>query len=295
MNIGERNPLKAKLHPIFYQIDGNFETSYQVYENFMNKMFQLNQNENISIETKEKIKSAIRYFRLGSESIEIEQKFINYWIGIEYIFSNYDASSSTFSRFKEFFSTIYGVTQIKREIIEFHCDIKRLEVESKIPMYGDNIFYLLEEETFDFIIDNFINIEPLLSFRAYELKTKIFNSKNLTLYLNNQKKGLQAHLVRIYRVRNEIIHEAAIKPNIESLTSDIRHFLAYIIDSILHFFIDPIQAHIDSKLTLDDYFTIKQIAYSDMINNPKKIEKIINLENSPTLFASSTPENSLVL
>ncbi len=278
--IGEHEPEKADTHPIYYQIDGNYDSSNMVYENFVAKLLSIHESDVISVETKEKIKSAIRYFRLAAESYEIEQKFINYWIGIEYIFSNYDASSSTFARFKEFFSTIHSISYNKSIIVEFHNDINRLKVGSKIAGYTEDMSYLEDEKTYDFIISQLISDEPLLAYRAFEIKEHIFNNKNLLVNLNRHRKGLQTHLVRIYRVRNEIIHEAAIKPNIENLTSNIRYYLAYIINSILDFFIDcPIQNNIEGKLTLDDFFTLQQVIYHDIISNPKDLKKIFSVNS----------------
>src|SRR5690606_25787382 len=72
-------------------LDGKYRVEKDHYTSFTTKIPSILNNSSINPESKEKIKSAVRYLRLGNHSTEIEHKFINYWIGLEYLFSNYES------------------------------------------------------------------------------------------------------------------------------------------------------------------------------------------------------------
>ncbi len=283
--ISNNDPTKIEKQRIFYQIDGRVETSPEIYDRFLIKFLSIRENQIIAHETKEKIKSAIRYFRLGTESIEIEQKFINYWIGIEYLFSNYDVSSSTFHRFKNYFTKIHSLTYFKRNLIEFHNDLLQGDVISQLPTFKSltDINYLLEPATFDFIRNNYKETEPLLSYRANTFYEILTNDKSFKNYILNHIDNLEGHLIRIYRIRNEIVHEAAIKPNIENLTANLRYYLIFAITSLLDFFYNPPnELNINGRISIDDYFIFKSLDFENFKNNK---------DNQKSLFDNEYSEN----
>src|SRR5690606_27125851 len=91
----------------------------------------------ISAESKEKIKSAIRYLRLGNQSTEVEHKFINYWIGLEYLFSNYE-SQNTIIRIKEHFINAHTLAYVKRNVHSLKKGLAQLSSHhlSLIPSFN---------------------------------------------------------------------------------------------------------------------------------------------------------------
>src|SRR5699024_7815864 len=99
-------------------------------------------------ETKDKIKSAIRYLRLGNQSTEVEHKFINYWIGLEYLFSSYQ-SENTINRIKEHFINAHSRVYVKRNCTALLASINKLSSEdrNKISSFTNSLD--------DFLNDNF--------------------------------------------------------------------------------------------------------------------------------------------
>ena len=75
--IGEKDPKRASVTPCNYQIDGYFHESQDTFNTILSKVLKLNQN-NIDQDSYKKITSAIRYYRTGSESPELETKLLNY-------------------------------------------------------------------------------------------------------------------------------------------------------------------------------------------------------------------------
>ena len=79
----------------------------------------------IAKDAKDKVLSAIRYLRIGNEAINVEQKFINYWLGLEYLFSNYE-TKSTIVRIKQFLMRTHCNSYIERKFKDFHSTLLKL-------------------------------------------------------------------------------------------------------------------------------------------------------------------------
>ena len=285
--VGERNPEKAKANPIFYQIDGSYKIGQDLYESFIEKLSRVSSNPKVAKDSNEKIKSGIRYLRLGSEATEIEQKFINFWIGLEYIFSSYYSEQSTFNRIKQNLVTVHSLVYLKRNMKEFHEDLKRLKKLSSITGSGEDLIYLKKVESYNFIKSTYYESDPLLAFRAYEFKKDLFtNTDQLKEILKRHQLNLEAHLSRAYRIRNEIIHDAAIRPNIESITSNLKYYLTFIINEILEFFLNnPIDANFDNELSIDDFFIVRQLEFNSMQKEGVSLERVFEIKNTVQNFA----------
>jgi hypothetical protein len=280
--INLQRPEQAKAHPIFYQTEGYYRSGESIYTDFNNKLNQIYTSSNINIEAKEKIKSGVRYLRMGSEAIELEQKFVNYWLGLEYIFSTY--GKSTFSRILKHFSNAHLLVYVKRNFIEFHNDIVRLNLGTTIPNFDINnpIAYLKIKETYTNIIEQHKANFPLLALRA-ELYSTLFREKELNQLIDNHYHNLQWNLGRIYRIRNEIVHDAAIDINIEHITTHLRYYLSFILNNLLDFFTTQ-QAISSHNLSIEDYFILNEVLYDDVRNGTKPklldfLEVNTNLEN----------------
>lgn len=255
--IGNNEPTKTTTHPIKFISDGYYRNHQDVYDILQQNLYELSTNKNIQKETIQKIVSAVRHLRLGSESDELEQVFLNYWIGLEYIFSNYDAGESTIVRLKENFINAHTLSYMKRNLIEFFKDMKRLEVESLIPGYNIDLQFLKDEKTYDHIMGNFLNDHPLLAFRAYEYKRLLVDNK-IRGFLAEHRIQLDRHLTRCYRFRNEIVHDAAIHLNIDAITANLKYYLTFVINDIIAFLKNnPMDLNLSGYISIEDYFIYK--------------------------------------
>jgi sulfur transfer complex TusBCD TusB component (DsrH family) len=241
-------------------LDGKYKVEMNHYFDFTTKLPQIIQNTNIIKETKEKIKSAIRYLRLGNQSTEVEHKFINYWIGLEYLFSNYD-SLSTINRLKEHFINAHLLAYVKRNVYSLNKTVSRLSNQNLALITA---FTTTDQEHlktipfYDQIIANFTNDFPLLAYRAMKLKKWFFKGDkpaNATDYLNYHRINLEIHFTRIYRLRNEIIHDAATDTNNEQIASNLRYYLTFILNELIDFLSDAT----NSNTTIEDYFILNEI------------------------------------
>ncbi|MEX0598839.1 MAG: hypothetical protein WD512_20315, partial [Candidatus Paceibacterota bacterium] len=235
-------------------------------------------NAHVNEETINKINSGIRYLRMGGESSEIINKYINYWIGLEYIFSTYDADSYTVGRLREYFKRAHALIYIKRNINDFHKDIKRLNFHGLIPTYNDDLEYLKIENNYDLLIAG--TTSPLLKFRAEYYKGLLSDNKKVRAALENHQKNLEWNLTRTYRIRNEIVHNAAIKEDIAVLTSHLRYYLTFIINGLVDFIIyNPKDVNNDDQITIDDYFIFQDLTLSSLEKKGVELNDLIAINN----------------
>jgi len=275
--IGENQPLSAGTESVFYQIDGSYRKGQIVYEEFLENLSKLETNERVSSESKQKIRSAIRHLRLGSEAIELEQKFTSYWLGGEYIFSNYDSESNTFNRISEYFTISHLLVFLKRNLIEFHNDIKRLGYHTIIPSFSDDLKYLLRKENYQLLEAKCINDHPLIAFRANQFLSSIFNNQ-ISDDLKKHEQDLIWNIARLYRIRNELIHEAAIDKNIPNITSHLKYYLTFIIESTLNFFVtNSIDIDIDNYTTIEDYFIMQKLKWDNIKSTNYSFTKLLEI------------------
>jgi hypothetical protein len=279
--IDSRSPERGNFQNNVNILDGKYRVEKDHYLEFTKKLPQILNDVNIINETKEKIKSAIRYLRLGNQSTEVEHKFINYWIGLEYLFSNYE-SQNTINRIKEHFVNAHSLAYVKRNVYSFKRAFTQLGNihQLKITTYNstdDN--YLKEEQFYDEIATQLLSDFPLLAYRSMKLKNWFFKpgkSPNATGYLKSHKNNLEIHFTRIYRLRNEIIHDAATNTNNEQIASNLRYYLTFILNEMIDFLSKP-QV---KKRSIEDYFILNEIRIGNIEQNGHLLNDLLNLDCS---------------
>jgi hypothetical protein len=284
--IGTLKPKYSRIRSIDFGIDGNFKGNQKQYDQFYEKVTSVFSSEIITQETKNKLFASIHNLRLGWEAKEVEQKFLNYWIGIEYLFSNYEIDKSTIERLKDFFIKTHSTIYFKRNFLEFHYDIKRVKLSRVILDYDDSLEYLKKTDTYNFIIDNYKETNPLLAFRANIYKKLVEELSERNKILKHHSNNLNQHLTRIYRVRNELVHEGGKVDdyNIETITGNLRYYLTFILSSLLDFLENSEDVNMDGEISIDDFFHYNEIQYQS-IGKEKTIDSLLSAKCVTELFS----------
>lgn len=222
---------------------------------------------NVSQEVKDRIRSAIRHLRIGDYQSEIEQRFINYWIGLEFIFASASSNESTYERIKKYFIIVSQACYIKRNMKYLNnWLIKAHKIGSEEKYWEKN------DADKDALIDSLDNI--LLKYRLKKMKAHLKSGDDVNNYLKVHKTNLEQHLARIYRLRNELIHEAAIKQDIANVTSNLRAYLVFILNQLINYFSDT---HIISSVDMLQF----QLKYESCVNLIKKNHSIEHIMAVP--------------
>ena len=276
---GTNAPDKAQIQNAKYNIDGYFKNNQQMFDIWDRRLNAIRQDERIARETKNKITSAIRYLRLGWEAPGLEQKFLHYWIGMEYLFSNYDVGESTIRRLRKYFVYCELAGYVKRNIANFHGDIQRLGLTEVIPNYDDARTYLHDPATYAYIQTNLVEAQPLLAYRAARYHERLTNPKLLQQKgIERHRQNVDWHLARIYRVRNEIVHEAALHMNIETITGNLRYYLTFILSLLLDYLSQqPEDIDEDGKITIDDCLNYYEILFKGLETENFAFSKLMDV------------------
>jgi hypothetical protein len=262
-------------------LDGKYRVEKDHYLEFTKNLPTILNNQWVQSETKEKIKSAIRYLRLGNQSTEVEHKFINYWIGLEYLFSNYE-SQNTINRIKEHFMNAHALAYVKRNAYSFKKAFSQISSQHQalVPGYTAADFSCLALEAFySDAARELLNDYPLLSYRAKKLHQWFFppdKSPNAAGYLKKHRGNLEVHFTRIYRLRNEIIHDAATNTNNEHIASNLRYYLTFILNELIDFF----SKNPAKKVSIEDYFILNEIEIGNLEHNGFLLSDLLEVDCS---------------
>lgn len=279
--IDSRSPERGDFQNNVNILDGKYRVERDYYQEFTRKLPSILNSSEVQSETKEKIKSAIRYLRLGNQSTEVEHKFINYWIGLEYIFSNYE-SQNTINRIKEHFINAHALAYVKRNTYSFKKDFLQIPASQQalVPSYtAEDEFFLSAELFYTETGEQLLNHFPLLAYRSLKLHKWFFPAgkpANATEYLKKHKNNLEIHFTRIYRLRNEIIHDAATNTNNEHIASNMRYYLTFILNELIDYF----SRTTGKEVSIEDYFISNEIEIGNIELSGYPLEKLLNVDSS---------------
>lgn len=268
------------IQPVAYSLDGQFKDGNTLYKSFVEAINRIQSNPDIKNDTKEKIKSSVRYLRLGNTALEVEHKFINYWFALEHLFSDAltDNNDNSINKIKRSFPKIHCTIFIKRILKDFHDNIDRLKVSSSIPTYSAEIDYLKDSSTYDYIITNLSSSHPLLAFRAIKIKKALFTPPTgpkksiLSDRVKRHKQDLEWHLARMYRIRNSIVHDASSGKNIISITANLKYYLIFIISHTI-----KILENHNSLQSIEDLLALSEEMYDSLENELFPLNKIFQI------------------
>lgn len=279
--IDKRSPERGDFQNNINILDGKYKAERGHYQNFTSKIPSILNNDNIEKESKEKIKSAVRYLRLGNQSTEIEHKFINYWIGLEYLFSNYE-SDNTINRLKTHFINAHAIAYTKRNVHNFKKNFSQLPTsqKEKASTYTtEDDEFLKDKQFYEDVENELINDYPLIAYRAMKLRNWFFKKEpaKADKYLTRHEENLEIHFTRIYRLRNEIIHDAAMNTNNQLIVSNLRYYLTFILNEI----IDCLSKSTDNgSKSIEDYFISNELKLGNMEHKGSLLIDLLNVDCS---------------
>ena len=210
-----------------YYMDACESPAFSATHKLGDVVSSLRQAKGVSKDALDRFFSALRHLRIGDQQTEVEQRFINYWIAIEFIFASVHSGESTFERIKAFLPKILECCYIKRNILYMENWLMR----KKKLCNGQSLRSLTEEERKKLETD----VDILTKYRLRKIKSHLHHSDKIKEYLRRHHTNIERHLIRIYRLRNELVHEAAIKQDIASVTSNVRYYLVFVLNRLIDF------------------------------------------------------------
>lgn len=247
---------KCRMTTTEEDLDGYYGYSEQEFYRFIDNYKKLDEGS----VAREKIRSAIRFYKLGNDSAELEHKFLNYWIGFEQLFSAVESDEDSIKRIKSFFISINAVYYWQRRTNYLLNSVeragKKMIVEELVPASLPVIEIL----------------NPLIACRLNTYIERLNDANNLRASIEKHTKRLEQHLTRIFRVRNELVHEGRSSVDLFLITGHLRHYLLFSIEQITNEIIDN-----PPVLYLDDAFVYFETLLT-RIKAAKNIQEIFAIK-----------------
>lgn len=230
-----------------YFLDGLFAEDYELSSKLLTSLNRIYQSKMVDASAKDRIRSAIRHLNYGDLDSEIGQRFINYWIALEFIFASPQTIENTYTRLKSYLIDILSVSYVRRNADYLKGKLLTEGIIDKEYNLWDTV------DTLDAIANN-ADLPLIWKYKLKNMKSNLFTHKDkLKHYYNNHIKNLERHLARIYNLRNVLIHEGAIKQDVESLASDLRYYLVFLLDQMIKYF-SSIAANKRRVYQINDFF-----------------------------------------
>lgn len=216
-------PTKAfRMEPTEDSLDGYYDYNEDEFSRFIENYKNIK-----SSVAKEKLRSAIRFYKLGNDSLEIEHKILNYWIGFEQLFSSVDSNEDSIKRIKSFYVSLSCSYYLQRRVnyLLILAERKRYTNAGQIIELKDLKPGLMENLSFE-------DQDPLLEKRIRKYINDFNSNHNIVNNLKLHKKRLELHLTRIYKIRNELVHEGRTSVDLNLVASHLRHYLLFSIEQL---------------------------------------------------------------
>ena len=211
----------------FFELDNGGQFLKDEANQLHEKLSRIDNSEWVLNDVKDRITAALRHLRIGDGQVELEQQFINYWIALEFIFASSSSKDNTYSRIKENLVNILSACYVKRNLLYLENWMNR---EGILNDEEDLIAKINDPE----LVAGLDNL--LLKYRITNMKSHLHRKDKVKVYIVNHQTHLLQHISRIYRLRNELVHEAALKQDIENVASNLRFYLVFVLNQMIDYF-----------------------------------------------------------
>ena len=201
-------------------------------------------NNYIAKDVKDRLRSALRHLRMGNTETDAGQKLVNYWVALEFLFSSPKSSESTISRLEKNLVNILSCSYARRMMMFLNKNLRRYTANRPfLPLWENSVAQL----------DELTAMQKTLLMRHHlmQVKSHLFgHSDKAKNFVTTHRNHLQWQIYRIYRYRNQLIHEAAILPGLDNVIRCLHYYLVFVLDQMIGYF-----THSELKnLNMDSFF-----------------------------------------
>ena len=232
----------------FFELDNGGQFLKDEGNHLYEKLNRIDNSESVTTDVKDRITAALRHLRIGDGQVELEQQFINYWIALEFIFASSSSKDNTYSRIKENLVNILSACYVKRNLLYLENWMHREGILNN----EDDLIAKINEPEFVAGLDSI-----LLKYRITNMKSHLHHKDKVKDYIVNHQTHLLQHISRIYRLRNELVHEAALKQDIENVASNLRFYLVFVLNQMVDYFSED-STNMKSKTMLQFFWNYEK-------------------------------------
>lgn len=215
----------------------------QQLEEFVHYLNRLVTREEMQPETKERILSAFRLYRVGADADIFENKLINWWTGLEYLAKGSKSSGGPIGAGVEAaLVPAISLAYIPKHLGAFRAVLKEKGAkltsadgtEQVIGSMPIKEFYLaLREQKNKAAFEVICSDDPYLWLHLGEFIDSISTPKGLGSIIKRHEQRLRWQIQRIYRARCDVVHSARQVANAGLLCANLEFYLKTTLNSML--------------------------------------------------------------
>ncbi|VEN75477.1 hypothetical protein EPICR_90075 [Candidatus Desulfarcum epimagneticum] len=205
----------------------------ETFLGFLNNVEYTLEGAEIQAESRKKITSAFRFYRMGRDTPQYENKFINWWTALEYLLRTGESGSI--------------IVEIERKL----TSALLLEYTSKhLKSYISACAYcgadmggawISPADFFDLIHDTArwndikkkIDKYPFLLFSLEKFQKHTKDAQSILTFLKTHENHLRWHINRLWRMRCDIVHSAEYSINLTLLSGNLEYYLKTLLNMLL--------------------------------------------------------------
>jgi len=205
-------------------------------ETFNANLESIYKEERLSSQSKDRIKSALRFYRMGRDGDIAENKFLNWWTALEYLTVLSEEGPKIIHVENNFVSTMV-VDYLRKHSYHLKKALSYCEIEPQ----PDTISTFGKEHYKDLSITEFIRgirtqdekeyllksttQFPMLNQKLSMLIESLEGGKELLAFLKGHEQRLSWHINRIYRLRNLLVHNAQYSVDLTLIAANLEYYL----------------------------------------------------------------------
>ena len=225
---------KASLFSFPYQIPNPRKSIRErEFRDFLDMTRTILEASKIKLESRKKIKSALRYYRMGSDSDEFENKFLNWWTALEYLLREGDKGSIIEQVEKRLVTTLLLIYTTKH-LDSIQSTLTFCKQGDYLDLSRKDMFLLLRDAGKYKRIQSDLIDYPVVAFYLDWFQKNTKDPNSLKDYLARHEERLRWHINRIWRVRCDIVHSAEYSINLTLLSANLEYYLKSLLLIILN-------------------------------------------------------------
>jgi len=207
------------------------------FKDFLENVEYVTSQAPISTESSKKITSAFRFYRLGRDATQYENKFINWWTALEYLIRT-GSEGSIISEVEEKLTNLLLLNYPTKHLKSYIPACAYCGIDFGQSGIDPVEFFktIQDSEAAGNILDNDnLQESPLLTYALIKFQRQTEDASAVFKFLNRHENHLRWHMNRLWRMRCDIVHSANYTINLTLLSANLEYYLKTVLWMILKF------------------------------------------------------------
>jgi hypothetical protein len=203
------------------------------FEDFLKTTANMFETNHIDSESRERIKSGLRFYRMGRDSELFENKFLNWWTALEFLSRTGEKGAipeEVESKLVAALVPHYTVKHLQsyKDTLNF-CNVSNVRKEISLL----DLLQLIRDQNEYANIRSELSEFPIVDYRLNYFRQQTKDAESLYRFLTRHKQNLKWHIHRIYRIRCDIVHSAKYTITLTLLCANLEYYLKSLLSLIL--------------------------------------------------------------